>query len=220
MYFFDIEDYYTTFRGVNDAAVKDGNYNGANALVTGGIYGHIRASQVSSWADYWVTARATRDAFNKSVIDWYTASTICQNGIICNPEAHNIFYYEYIPNFINNFTATSIYHNSTQRPYRDYEKAIRPATENPTPFVGTYTDYVNVYIGTGEIFSGTVIGTLYDVPQPDGSVSAVTISIDYGNGQLTDAIYYNHDTSLRNLMSSVKRLAKALDNDDFEDYIP
>ena len=216
MYFFDLEDYATTFRAVDNAAAKDAAINGANAFVDGGLYGCTRNSLVSDWGDYWAVARETRNAFFTAVCDYYSASTICSTSSICNSEAHNIFYNEFIPNFIKSFSATSVYHNSTQRPYRGYERVIRPATYNPTPFVGTYTDYVNVYIGTGEIFSGTVVGSI-TVPASTGGFSSHTLSINYGNGQLTDNIYYTHDTCLRNVMGSLKRLCKALDDDDFED---
>ncbi len=206
MYFFDMEDYMTTCREKLNADNKAGGGGG-------GIIGCQRGVLMSDYEDLLTTGRATRDAFTLAINDWYTASTICLSGS-CNPTLYNIYYDDYANNLRQYLIDSIIYFNNLKVGLipRYYEYFILLGS----PYAGTYEEYLQAQYNDNKFYTGTTSINIY-VPDPTTSgFSAETVTIDYGNTLFNETTYYNYNNSIRNLMGSVKRLFKAIDNDNFE----
>ena len=211
MYFFDIEDYATTTRASFDADVNAGK--GGQGINYCGRPLHFQAAD-----DMQGTANATAYAHQISVVDWFVATTV-DIGNSTNTLAREIFYNELQPNWLQYRIDWIKYANQSMFTEKVWEsRCIDNKIEGNFPCT-SYLDAYKQKVIDGIILTGTTVYPFYSAnPITNTSVSGSFTIVHPEFNDWNDSYYYNQNNSLRNYMGSLKRLMKAIDNDDFEEF--
>jgi hypothetical protein len=213
MYFFDLEDYAGTNREMFYADWK-ANSGG------GGINHCGRPLFHTEFNDACGTARQTSEAFYVAVHTWFTASTV-SIGNSTNTLARNIYYNEYIPNIVESQINTIKYFNQAIFTKKRWDSAWVDGVSLGGGLSTSYTDAWAYYVSTPSIYPSTG-ATTYSIYSANSTTNiGGTVSYTIVHPQFNDwndSYYYNHNNSLRKVMGSLKRLMKAIDNDDFEEF--
>lgn len=211
MYFFDTEDYATTTRASFDADVNAGK--GGQGINYCGRPLHFQAAD-----DMQGTANATAEAHQKAVVEWFTATTV-NIGNSTNTLAREIFYNELQPNWLQYRIDWTKYANQSMFTEKVWESKC---IDNKIEGVFTCTSYLDAYkqyVLDGIILTGTTVYPIYSAdPITNTSVLGSFTIVHPEFNDWNDSYYYNQNNSLRNYMGSLKRLMKAIDNDDFEEF--
>ncbi len=215
MYFFDLEDYAGTNREMMNADIK-GNKGG------GGIVHCGRALYHSDWNDACGTAGQTSQAFIVAVHAWFTASTV-NIGNSTNTLARDIYYKEFIPNYVESTINTIKYKNNAVYTQKHWDSAFIDNTViQPSWAGGSYTNAWTYIASTSHITipqTGATTYGIYSANSTTNSLILTNVTIVHPQfNDWNDSYYYNHNNSLRKVMGSLKRLMKAIDNDSFEEF--
>lgn len=213
MYFFDLEDYAGTTREGFNADVKSGK--GGNGINYCGRPLHFQAV-----IDMRTTANATADAHQLYVYRWFSATTI-NIGNSTNTLAREIFYNELQPNWLQYRIDWTKYANQSMFTEKVWESRCIDNKTDATFTCTSYLDAYKYYVNTNSISTGTTVYPIYsaDPITNIGVLGSFTIVHPEFN-DWNDSYYYNQNNSLRNYMGSLKRLMKAIDNDDFGEFNP
>lgn len=209
MYFFDIMDYY----------IFEANAWSQVGL-SGSIVGCGGGPSPADWDDLNSTARATRDAFYKSIYEWFLASA--SSGYTenldqgCSPdyldlwvnmiekqiEYEKYFYIFFKTIYLFKFNYDySLPHQSSYPTYEDYFEFAYTTWGQQT---GTTTDTRNMVIN----------------PFPPIQYSAVSVTYDFGtsfeNSDL-ETLVTNYDTAMKEYMCSIKNMWSVIDGDTFDE---
>ena len=228
MYFFDLEDYRTSTSAGYDADRKGG----------GGGHGIVSCSRpyqhAGDYGDGLTTAKETADAFSFYVHRWFTASTI-NIGNSTNTLARDIYYNEFIPNFVEYQINFRKYANQSYYTRKHWSAVyVDDINNGQGPNPSTFIPYEEAWTNLVTDGSSVTYGSVSSVPY-SGATNYLIISGSPITDTLTwvpitiihpqfndwnDSYYNNHNNSLRKVMGSLKALMKAIDNDDFEDFTP
>lgn len=228
MYFFDLEDYRTSASAGYDADRKGG----------GGGHGIVSCSRpyqhAGDYRDALGTANNTAEAFIKWVHDWFSASTI-SIGNSTNTLARNIYYNEFIPNFVEYQINFIKYANQSCYTRKHWSAVyVDDINNGQGPNPSTYIPYEEAWSNLVTDGSTVTYGSFSSVPY-SGATNYLIISGSPITDTLTwvpitiihpqfndwnDSYYNNHNNSIRKVMGCLKALMKAIDNDDFEDFTP
>jgi hypothetical protein len=219
MYFYDIEDYYNA---INVNPSEWGNY-GFSGIMVGCAGGPIP----TDWEDYFTTARATFDAFRKSLQEWYLASS--SDGFTepidegCSPSYADL-YNEYNNTYIDFVVTRSELFQTIplHRYYYDWLVEVN-ASESVFPSIagGTYESYKEYYINL-DFKTGTTTGNLGFYNPYTQSSSAVTVTFNYGTSfEVSDlqTKVDNYETAMKSMMCSVKNMWSVMDGDTFDELV-
>ena len=214
MYFFDIEDYYSTYS--QNAWDKQGYSS---------IVGCALSYKPTDFEDIFITASATNDAFFKGIIQWYLVVSVSgftqtiDNG--CSPSYADLFddvnqkYIGYQISF-QELARTVILH----RYY--YETTLQLSPNAPVFSLGnTYEDYLHYYVnGINDWYTGSTNSTIrvynpYTLTNED-----VTVTYNYGTSfEHSDLVnkVNTYETEIKAFMCSVKNLMSGIDGDTFDE---
>ena len=213
MYFFDLQDYAgTTREGFNADLKADKGGNGINYC---GRPLHFQAVE-----DMQYTANATADAHQLDVFRWFTATTV-NIGNSTNTLAREIFYNELQPNWLQYRIDWTKYTNQSMFTEKVWEsRCVDNKTDASFPCT-SYLDAYKYYVNINSISTGTTVYPIYSAdPITNISVLGSFTIVHPEFNDWNDSYYYNQNNSLRNYMGSLKRLMKAIDNDDFGEFNP
>jgi len=216
MYFFDLGDYYSY--GFAPNSWNQTGISGVGVGCAGGL-------APVDWGDYFTTARATSDAFFKSVIDWFRASASSgyteSIDVGCSPSYLDLWV-DYIEKKII-WQSTRYELDKTIFLYvANYEYLSQdPIFKNAHP---TYEDYFEFAYNTYDQLTGTTVGTRNEPinPFPPTQFSAVSITYDFGTSfENSDLItrMTDDENALKEMMCSIKNMWSVIDGDTFDELV-
>lgn len=210
MYFFDFADYFISY------SEENWNTKGVSGLVIGCSNSPIPAD----WEDLFSVCRATRDAFYKSVNEWYLVSA--ESGYTenidqgCTPSYSDLWL---------DFVEKKVEYEKYLRVFIDTVHLFRfnydysPDKQSTYP---TYEDYFNYIYDAYDQQTGTSSNTVYEVVDPfnPNPKSAITVNYNFGTtfetSDLETAIS-NYDNAMKEMMCSVKNMWSVIDGDTFDE---
>jgi hypothetical protein len=209
MYFYDISDYITTFRGGYTPWETSSIYYGFLGL------GPWRGFIAGDLEDAMTTARATSDAYFKALNEYFLSS-LATSWYSREPEdspISRLYFNDYQDSRLNFEIERKKYHNSYHISIRYYENAVRLG------YTGTYDDWIKNRISTTSyVKTGTTNYSFTRMIYPNGSVIE-THPINYGTIEdikLIDDKYDNFKSSLEDVIRVTKTLMVLREGDDFE----
>lgn len=208
MYFFDLGDYWIFNKDYwNDLG------DGGTGVGCGG------GALPSDWEDLLSTARATRDAFKKSISEWFLISA--QSGYTQNiDQGCSPTYLDLWVNMVEKLIEYEKYLNvlgKTIYLFRfNYDYSIPMQTSHPT-----YEDYFEYAYSAWGQETGTTVNTINMVVNPfTYQYSAVSVTYDFGtsfeNSDL-ETLVTNYDTAMKEFMCSIKNMWSVIDGDTFDE---
>jgi hypothetical protein len=220
MYFFDIADYYST-----------GNISKTDWLnygIVGTMLGCAGGPIPDDWGNYITTANATSDAFLKAVNQWYLSSSAMgytepmDDG--CSPSYADL-YNDFNNNYVNFYVKRQELFGTIplHKYYYDWKVSVNaPGSLFPDMLGGTYESYKQFYLNTGDYFTGTDTGSVTIYNPYTESVSAVTVTYNYGTSFDVSDLQTKVDdfeTSMKDMMCSLKNMWSVMDGDTFDELV-
>ena len=218
MYFFDIEDYYST-RNI-------GRTDWSNYGFVGTMLGCAGGPIPDDWENYFGTARETSNGFLKSVKEWYLASSsvgytepIDDGCLPSYADLYNEFNNTYIDFVV---TRTELFGTvPLHKYYYDWLVSVNaPGSEFPYMVGGTYESYKQYFLDRGDYFTGTNTGSVNFYNPYTESSSAVTVTYNYGTSfEVSDlqTKVENYETAMKSMMCSIKNMWSVMDGDTFDE---
>ena len=226
MYFFDLQDYYS----LSPSQQADWQQNG----IGGAGVGCAGSPSPHDFADYYGTARETRNAFLKAINEWQMAnlSITCGNvntgeGRIddgCVPSIYDLQ---------DEYNACLVDYNVSQMelmytlPLHEYYYNWYYSTKTTNPLWDmTYAQYINYWVnihnGGDECRTGTTTGTWPVLTSCPRIIIDVPVIYNYGtsftNADLKAKVT-KYETAIKALMCSLKNMMSVIDGDTFDEYI-
>lgn len=215
MYFFDIIDYYYGFEP------NSWNQTGISGVGVGCAGGLTPVD----WEDYFTTARATRDAFFKSINTWFLASATSgyteSIDIGCSPNYLDLWV-DFIEKKIIWQTIRTELSNTIKLYRSNYEYLSNDLIfKNQYP---TYEDYFEFAYNNLDQQTGTTTTTVTEVINPFAPIqySAVSVTYNYGTSfENSDLItrMTDDENAMKDMMCSIKNMWSVMDGDTFDELV-
>jgi hypothetical protein len=219
MYFFDVFDYYNF--GSSNAWLETGIGGGAVGCTGGPIPGDFQ--------DYFGTANETKNAFLKSVHEWFIAAKTGGSYDISKPidegcsPSYDELWNEYNDAYVI-FAVAFIELKDTIMLY-DYYYNTLYSTRNSIPqWDMTYEEYLDYWVNTtATYYTGSTSTTIQVVGAwPDSTNYDVPVTLNYGTTFTQDdliARIANYESAIKGYMCSIKKMMSVIDGDTFDEYV-
>jgi hypothetical protein len=219
MYFFDLFDYY----GVGD--ISSWLNNGVSGVGVGCTGGPIP----SDFQDYFSFASQTKDAFVKSVNEWFIASKAGSSYELASPiddgclPTYDDLWYEHNDAYVI-YEVAILELKHTIILYEYYYNMFYSLRDTMPQWDVTYEEYKDYWVNTvGDYYTGSTSITIQCFSAwPDMTPYDVPVTLNYGTTFTQDdliARIANYESAIKGYMCSVKKMMSVMDGDTFDEYV-